>query len=165
MQVLQRHKIDVMALQEVRAFPEQLPNNVLRPRGWHAHFAPAKRPGYSGVAIYSRVPPSRIESSLGESRFDDEGRFLLAQFGRLTVVSAYFPKGSGKDRDNSRVPYKMDFYRAVFERIEQKRKTGPVFVLGDYNTAHHSIPHLTSPHFTSPHRTTPHHTTPRNTAI
>ena len=124
LQVLQRHKIDVMALQEVRAFPEQLPNNVLRPRGWHAHFAPAKRPGYSGVAIYSRVPPSRIESSLGESRFDDEGRFLLAQFGRLTVVSAYFPKGSGKDRDNSRVPYKMDFYRAVLSESSRSVKLG-----------------------------------------
>ena len=75
LQVLQRHKIDVMALQEVRAFPEQLPDKVLNPRGWHANFAPAKRPGYSGVAIYSRVPPTRIESSLDEPRFDDEGRF------------------------------------------------------------------------------------------
>ena len=101
LQVVQRQKIDVMALQEVRAFPEQLPDKVRSPRGWHANFAPAKRPGYSGVAIYSRVPPTRIESSLDEPRFDDEGRFLLAQFGRLTVASVYFPKGSGKDRDLS----------------------------------------------------------------
>ena len=64
---------------------------------------------------------------------------LLAQFGRLSVASVYFPKGSGKDRDNSRVPYKMDFYRAVFERIQLQRKVGPVFVVGDYNTAHHTI--------------------------
>ena len=139
LQVLQRQKIDIMALQEVRAFPEQLPDNVLNPRGWHAVFSPAKRPGYSGVAIYSRVQPTRVETSLGEARFDDEGRFLLAQFGRLSVASVYFPKGSGKDRDNSRVPYKMDFYRAVFERIQLQRKVGPVFVVGDYNTAHHTI--------------------------
>ena len=137
LQVLQRRKIDIMALQEVRAFPEQLPDNVRNPRGWHAEFAPAKRPGYSGVAIYSRIPPSRIEASLGVDRFDDEGRFLLAQFGRLSVASVYFPKGSGKDRDNSRVPYKMDFYREVFDRIQHQRKRGPVFVVGDYNTAHH----------------------------
>ena len=64
---------------------------------------------------------------------------MLAQFGRLSVASVYFPKGSGKDRDNSRVPYKMDFYRAVFERIQLQRKVGPVFVVGDYNTAHHTI--------------------------
>ena len=139
LQVLQRQKIDIMALQEVRAFPEQLPDNVLNPRGWHTVFSPATRPGYSGVAIYSRVQPTRVETSLGEARFDDEGRFLLAQFGRLSVASVYFPKGSGKDRDNSRVPYKMDFYRAVFERIQLQRKVGPVFVTGDYNTAHHTI--------------------------
>ena len=40
LQVLQRQKIDIMALQEVREkrFPEQLPDNVLNPRGWHAVF-------------------------------------------------------------------------------------------------------------------------------
>ena len=64
---------------------------------------------------------------------------MLAQFGRLSVASVYFPKGSGKDRDNSRVPYKMDFYRAGYERIQLQRKVGPVFVTGDYNTAHHTI--------------------------
>ena len=59
--------------------------------------------------------------------------------GKVTVFDAYFPKGSGKDRDNSRVPYKLGFYAAVFERIEQLRRRGPVFVVGDYNTAHQSI--------------------------
>jgi exodeoxyribonuclease-3 len=76
---------------------------------------------------------------LGESRFDDEGRFLVTHFGRLAVASVYFPKGSGRDRDNSRVPYKLDFYRAVFEKIQVLRRRGPVFVVGDYNTAHEAI--------------------------
>ena len=73
---LESSKADVVALQEVRAFPEQLPPNVLAPANWHVCFAPAKRPGYSGVAIYSKTNPSRIETSLGEDRFDDEGRFI-----------------------------------------------------------------------------------------
>ena len=37
------------------------------------------------------------------------------------------------------MPYKLDFYRAVFERIERLRRRGPVFVAGDYNTAHEAI--------------------------
>ena len=139
LQVLQRKKIDVMALQEVRAYPEQLPDKVRSPRDWLGYFAPATRPGYSGVAIYSRIKPTRVECGLGESRFDEEGRFLLAQFSRMSIASVYFPTGSGKDRDNSRVPYKMDFYRAVFDRIQHQRKLGPVFVTGDFNTAHHVI--------------------------
>ena len=55
------------------------------------------------------------------------------------MVNAYFPKGSGKDRDNSRVPYKLDFYRAVFDRVERLRRRYRVFVIGDWNTAHNEI--------------------------
>ena len=137
--VLNRCGADVMCLQEVRAFPEQLPEEVLQPAGWHAVFHPAQRPGYSGVAIYSKMPPSRVETALGIEEYDAEGRYLMVHFGRLAIASVYFPKGNGKDRDNSRVPYKLGFYRALFERVEQLKKRGPVYVTGDYNTAHEDI--------------------------
>ena len=137
--VLEESGADLMLLQEVRAFPEQLPAAVRTPDGWHTAFAPAERPGYSGVAIYSRRPPDAVETSLGEARFDSEGRFMVARFGRMAAVSVYFPKGSGRDRDNSRVPYKLDFYGAVFDRIQALRKRGPVYVAGDYNTAVEAI--------------------------
>ncbi|HBX00146.1 MAG: exodeoxyribonuclease III [Gammaproteobacteria bacterium] len=130
---------DIVALQEVRAFPEQLPPEVTASTDWHVSFSPAKRPGYSGVAIFSRVAPTKIETSLGEERFDDEGRFIVAHFGRLAVASIYFPNGKGKERDNSRVGYKLDFYRAVFDRLNELRRRGRVYVLGDFNTAHHEI--------------------------
>ena len=130
---------DVVGLQEVRAFADQLPDEVRAPRGWHAHFSPAARPGYSGVALYARAPLPRVETALGEERFDVEGRLQIAKVGRIAVINAYFPKGSGKDRDNSRVPYKLDFYRRVFDRAEKLRRRQPVLVIGDYNTAHREI--------------------------
>lgn len=134
---------DIVAVQEVRALPEQIPDAARNPPGWHATFVAAERRGYSGVGIYSKLEPERVETSLSDPRFDAEGRFVAAQFrserGRFVVVNGYFPKGSGKDRDNSRVPYKLDFYGAVFERVERLRRRYPVFVLGDYNTAHREI--------------------------
>ena len=130
---------DLIGLQEVRAFEHQLDAATRAPEGWHTSFAPAERPGYSGVAIYSRRPPDRVETALGEPRFDAEGRLIIARFGRLSVASVYFPKGSGRDRDNSRVPYKLDFYAAVFDRFQALRRRGPVLVVGDYNTAHEAI--------------------------
>jgi exodeoxyribonuclease-3 len=133
--VLETSRADVMLVQEVRALPEQVPRALLEAPGWHASFCPAERPGYSGVGIFSREAPRKVETGLGESRFDQEGRFIVAHFGRLAVASVYFPKGSGRDRDNSRVPYKLDFYRAVFERVQRLRRRGPVLVAGDYNTA------------------------------
>ena len=137
--VLAQSKADVAGVQEVRAFEPQLPAAVRSPKGWHTHFVAAERAGYSGVGLFSKAAPDRVEDSLGEPRFDVEGRYQLARFGKVVVVNAYFPKGSGKDRDNSRVPYKLDFYRAVFDRVERLRRRYRVFVIGDWNTAHNEI--------------------------
>ena len=130
---------DVVGIQELRAFPAQLPPDVRAPTGWHAVFAPAERKGYSGVALFSREPPDRVETELGIPEYDVEGRLLIAHFKRLAIVTAYFPKGSGTARDNSRVPYKLGFYAALFERLQTLRRRGPVFAMGDYNTAHTAL--------------------------
>jgi exodeoxyribonuclease-3 len=81
-----------------------------------------------------------VETSLGDAGFDAEGRLQIARYGRLAVLNAYFPKGSGNARDNSRVPYKLDFTRAVFERAQKLRRGGlRVLVMGDWNTAHREL--------------------------
>jgi exodeoxyribonuclease-3 len=127
----------VVGVQEVRARAEQLPRALARPRGWHLSLVAAERPGYSGVALFSRTAPDRVETELGIPRFDREGRFQLARFGRLALANVYFPKGSGSARDNSRVPYKLEFYDAVLERLQAVRRGGArVVVMGDFNTAH-----------------------------
>ena len=130
---------DVVGIQEVRAYEHQLEPSVRAPDGWHAAFSAGERPGYSGVGLYSRVAPTRVDTTLGEPRFDAEGRLLVAHFGRLAVASVYFPKGSGRDRSNRRVPYKLDFYAALFDRLQALRRRGPVLVIGDYNTAREPI--------------------------
>ena len=131
---------EIVALQEVRALPEQLPAHLREPAGWHTHFAPAVRKGYSGVALYTRQAPDRVETSLGEARFDDEGRLQIAHFGRLVIANGYFPNGNGTERDNSRIPYKLDFYRALHDELDRLRRGGRrVLVLGDFNTAHREI--------------------------
>jgi exodeoxyribonuclease III len=137
---LQGWQADVVALQETRSLMEQLPEAVTSPDGWHFVLTPAERKGYSGVGLYARRPPDRVETSMGEERFDAEGRLQVAHFGSLLIVNGYFPNGSGKNRDQSRVPYKLDFYRRVFDMLEPMRAAGtPILVLGDFNTAHREI--------------------------
>jgi exodeoxyribonuclease III len=136
---LESSKAAIVGVQEVRAFPDQLEQRLRAPPGWHSTFSVAERAGYSGVAIYSRTEPDRVETSLGDPRFDVEGRIIVAHFGDLVVANVYFPKGSGAQRDNSRVPYKLEFYAAAFERLERLRKRKAVFVIGDFNTAHEPI--------------------------
>ena len=138
--VLARSQAEIVGLQEVRARPEQLPAALREPPRWHAAFHAAQRPGYSGVALYARRPPDSVETRLGIPEFDREGRLQLARFGRLMVANVYFPNGNGKERDNSRVPFKLEFYRALFEALERLRRSGRrVLVMGDFNTAHREI--------------------------
>ncbi len=136
---------DIVGVQEVRALPEQLSDDLREPEGWHAAFHPAEKKGYSGVGIYSRSAPDSVETSLDRpefdrSEFDREGRFHLARFGRLLVANVYFPNGSGRNRDQSRIPYKLDFYARVFDVLAPAVADGaPVLVMGDFNTAHREI--------------------------
>ncbi len=134
---LARSRAEIVGIQEVRALPEEVPAELVANRRWHTHFAPAVKRGYSGVGLFSRRAPDRVQTSLGEEQFDREGRIQIARFGRLVVANGYFPKGSGTDRDNSRVGYKLDFYAALFDRVQRLRRGGlRVLVMGDFNTAH-----------------------------
>ncbi len=133
---------DVIGLQEVRASPEQLEAELasLKKRGWHVHISGAEKKGYSGVGLLSRQVPDEIETTVGVAEFDVEGRVQRARFGSLVVVNGYFPNGNGKERDNSRIPFKLAFYRRVFELLEGERRRGAkLLVMGDFNTAHKEI--------------------------
>ncbi|MCP4503262.1 MAG: exodeoxyribonuclease III [Deltaproteobacteria bacterium] len=131
---------DIVALQETRVLEEQLDDDAKAREGWHFSVSAAERKGYSGVGIYSRTLHDEMQTSLGKDEFDVEGRIQMAQFGALKIVNGYFPNGSGKDRDNGRIPYKLNFYRRLFELLDDAKEKGePILVLGDFNTAHKDI--------------------------
>ncbi len=132
---------DIVGVQEIRALEEQLPKKVREPEDWHTDFFPAEsKKGYSGVGLFSQIEPDEVITTLDEERFDREGRAQIAHLGDLTVVNAYFPNGSGTNRDLSRIPYKLDFYDRVLEMMQPALDRGePVLVMGDFNTAHKPI--------------------------
>jgi exodeoxyribonuclease-3 len=133
-------KPDILGVQEVRALHAQIDPQTAQPEGWHTHFSSAKRPGYSGVGLYSRHPWAKVETSLENDLFDIEGRVQIAHVGELIIANVYFPNGNGKDRDNSRIPYKLDFYTQLFNKLEPYRTANqPLLVMGDFNTAHQEI--------------------------
>ncbi|MEM9290955.1 MAG: exodeoxyribonuclease III [Acidobacteriota bacterium] len=134
---LQGSDAEIVGIQETRVLDEQLTKAAREPEGWHFHLHAAERPGYSGVGLYSRSAPDAVETSMGEDRFDIEGRIQIARFGQLLLVNGYFPNGNGKNRDLSRIPYKLDFYRGLFDLLEPARERDmPILVMGDWNTCH-----------------------------
>ena len=131
---------DIVGLQEVRATAAQMPPGLRRPKRWHRHLHAAARPGYSGVGLLCKEAPDWLHNELGVAEFDLEGRLQIAAFGDLIVANVYFPNGSGKNRDNGRVPFKLAFYRRLFERLRADFDAGrPIVVMGDFNTAHRPI--------------------------
>lgn len=93
-------KADVLCVQETKAQEHQLRIPEYLPKGYTARFRDATtRKGYSGVAIYTRREPDEIRTALGWDEFDEEGRYLEARFGNLSVVSLYVPSGTtGEER-------------------------------------------------------------------
>lgn len=92
---LREQDADVVCVQETKAQEDQLTDPMFRPDGHHSFYRDAStKKGYSGVAIYSKREPDEVRSALGWAPFDDEGRYIEARYGNLSVVSFYIPSGS-----------------------------------------------------------------------
>ncbi|MBI5405585.1 exodeoxyribonuclease III [Candidatus Kaiserbacteria bacterium] len=130
-------KPDIFCLQETKANPEQLGEEFLSPDGYSAFFSSCRvRKGYSGVALYSKIEPLKVIYGLGIQEFDQEGRFIGAEYEDFWLLNAYFPNaGQGPER----LDYKLRFYDAFLAFAEKLREQKPVIFCGDVNTAHEEI--------------------------
>jgi exodeoxyribonuclease-3 len=126
---------DLLCVQETKAHASQLSDPLFHPPGYHVAFKDAStRKGYSGVAIYSRMPPDLMLTSLGWPEFDDEGRYIEARFGNLSVVSLYVPSGSSGDERQRFKFLSMERLEAIFDSW---LRSGRDYVLcGDWNIVH-----------------------------
>ncbi len=131
-------KADVICLQETKAEPDQLPENVRTLPGFHSYFSWSKgRKGYSGVALYAKQEPDEVFRGVGVPKFDDEGRVIGARWDKLVLLNVYFPNGG---QGPHRLEYKLDFYDAFLEFIDAlKEKDFHIIFCGDVNTAHEEI--------------------------
>jgi len=129
---------DIFCLQETKSHPDQLSEEVRTPAGYYAYFDHSKmRKGYSGVAIFSKERPEKVEYSLGNPELDKEGRMIIAYFKDFVLLNGYFPNGGV---DPERLKYKLEFYDQFLKFIEKLRKQGKSVVFcGDINTAHNEI--------------------------
>ncbi|MEN8123466.1 MAG: exodeoxyribonuclease III [Bacteroidota bacterium] len=122
---------DILCIQETKAQPEQIDNSEFEKMGYHCYWFSAQKKGYSGVGILSKEKPDHVEYGMGIEKYDNEGRFIRADFGDISVISVYHPSGSsGDERQAFKIQWLSDFQ----QYIKELEKTRPKLIIaGDYN--------------------------------
>jgi exodeoxyribonuclease-3 len=129
-------KADIVCLQEIKAKPEQFNVEVFNKLGFECFINSAEKPGYSGVAILSKIKPKNVEYACGIEKIDFEGRVIRADYDNYSVMSVYFPSGSNPLRQ----AFKMEFLDLFYDYIQELKKTIPNLIIsGDYNICHTAI--------------------------
>lgn len=133
---LSASKADIVCLQEIKAKPEQFDEAVFNDLGYRCYINSAEKPGYSGVAILSKIRPKHIEYGCGVEKIDFEGRIIRIDFENYSVMSVYFPSGSNSARQG----FKMEFLALFYVYITKLKKIIPNLIIsGDYNICHQAI--------------------------
>jgi len=128
-------KADIYCLQELKAQEAQIPEQMLGLKNYHYCFNIAEKKGYSGVAVFSKQKPIKIEKKLGIKRFDKEGRILRLDFKDFILINFYIPHG-GREKEN--LDYKLQVYKKIFLSLK-KLKEKNIILVGDFNIAHKEI--------------------------
>lgn len=139
---IEKERPDILSIQETKAHPDQLSEDLLSPFGAQSFFSSASRKGYSGTATYlfgkeMAIPEESVTYGINIKKFDSEGRFVVTQHEDFLLYNVYFPNGSAREE---RHLYKMEFLDKFTRHLSKKIKEGrEVIVLGDYNVAHKEV--------------------------
>lgn len=123
---------DVVMLQEIRAFPKQLPTGWAEPEGWNVTWHPAERPGYAGVATWTRTPHEVLGTGMDGP--DPQGRVLHTRVDDLDLINIYLPSGSSSEEAQARKDVFMDRLMSWSKSFLTQDR--PVILAGDLNIAH-----------------------------
>jgi exodeoxyribonuclease-3 len=128
---------DIICLQETKAIKDNVDHTQFTDLGFHDYWFSAKKKGYSGVAVFTKIKPDLVEYGTGHNVSDDEGRVIQLDFGDIRLINAYFPSGTSGDR---RQDFKYKWLDEFFNYLSRLKKRHPKLILcGDYNIAHKEI--------------------------
>lgn len=127
---------DILAIQETKLQEDQLSGDLKNIAGYHSFWHCARRKGYAGVAVYSRMAPLSVRYGMNDHAFDSEGRVLTLEFADFFLINCYFPNaGEGLKR----LDFKLSFNHALLEFAQGLAAEKSVVLCGDYNVAHREI--------------------------
>ncbi len=136
-------KPDILCLQETKAEQGQA---VIDLPDYEEYWSSAKKKGYSGTAIFTKVKPLHVQIGFdsvlvkkyelvdGYGDLTSEGRVITLEFDTFYVVNCYTPNAKG---DLSRLAMRHKHWDPAFlEHCETLAKRKEVLFCGDLNVAH-----------------------------
>jgi exodeoxyribonuclease III len=134
---LKTHPADVICIQENKAQQSDIDSKLFSELGYHDHWFCAQKKGYSGVTVFTKIQPDKVQCGTGHEVSDSEGRVIHLDFGKVRLINAYFPSGTTGDE---RQTYKYQWLDEFYDYIQELRKEHSYIILcGDYNIAHKEI--------------------------
>ncbi|MBS1929097.1 MAG: exodeoxyribonuclease III [Chitinophagaceae bacterium] len=128
---------DIICIQETKATEADINQTELMELGFSSYWFSAQKKGYSGVAVFTKILPDKVELGCGIPSSDEEGRVIQLDFGDIRLINAYFPSGtSGDIRQDFKYQW-LDEFQQYLNRLKKKHKK--IILCGDYNIAHEEI--------------------------
>ncbi len=129
---LDRHKPDVLCLQETKVQDTEFPLLAFAPTGYHVTFRGIK--SYNGVAILSRNEPEAVFYGFDDRQDPDEARLLRVVVKGVPIINTYVPQGY--EIDSPKYQYKLKWFarlRKYFAKHLSVKE--PAIWCGDMNVA------------------------------
>lgn len=134
---LQAANPDVICIQEIKANIDQVDVEEIEKAGYPFHYwYSAKKKGYSGVAVFSKIKPNHVEYGTGIEYMDNEGRNIRLDFDDVSVMSLYLPSGTNILRLEHKFKFMADFQIYI---NNLKKELPNLVICGDYNICHEAI--------------------------
>lgn len=124
---------DVYCFQEIKALKEQVLDEF---DGFYEYWNSAKRKGYSGTLILSKVEALSFTTGIGVEVFDDEGRTITLEYEDFYLVNVYTPNSK---RALERLEERMFWEDSLRNYLNELDKIKSVILCGDLNVAHKEI--------------------------
>jgi len=127
---------DILCLQEIKALPNQIPDDLFKKKYQDILINSANKKGYSGTMTWSNLQ-NDYNSICKDIDTLSEGRIIETHYGDIVFFNVYFPNGQ---KDDERLTYKLKFYDDFLNYCEKLREDGKsIIICGDVNTAHKEI--------------------------
>ncbi|MFQ8706210.1 MAG: exodeoxyribonuclease III [Thomasclavelia sp.] len=131
--VLINSQADIFCVQETKMQEGQI---ELEKYGYFTYMNSAKKKGYSGTLVFSKIEPLSYSYGIGIEEHDQEGRVITLEYENFYLVNCYTPNSQNELK---RLDYRMVWEDAFLEYLKTLEERKPVILCGDLNVAHQEI--------------------------